>query len=287
MAAAHELDLSKLDQPQQLHLLAKAAVNRLASGLHRSRINGPDLEFSQYRTYQAGDDPRSIDWKVYARRRKFYLKQALPPQRTTVSVVLDDSASMNHRSQKHTKWDYARWLGAQLGLLALAQQDDFSIQTSRHHWPLGNSVTTAHSLISFLSKIKAEGSFVSPKLGKTAGLQVYITDLYEEDQEWKEQLEAARSSGPADIWLIHVMAPEELDPELLGKNPVIKDLETGSLTQLSSQELAKAKQAFSDWQQQWRLWCQGKGIAYFPLVIDQIPQLVLAKFLALQNSRSA
>ncbi|WP_040397852.1 DUF58 domain-containing protein, partial [Cesiribacter andamanensis] len=117
------LDPHLLSLPQGLMLFAKTALHRLEGGLHRSRSSGEEQEFSQYRAYQPGDDLRLLDWKLYARSRRLYVRQAEVPRQLQVLVILDASASMQHQSGRWSKLTYARAVAAVLGLLAHRQND--------------------------------------------------------------------------------------------------------------------------------------------------------------------
>ena len=116
--------------PQLLHALrnlplaARRAAEGFVAGAHASRRHGGGLEFSQYRPYQPGDDLRRLDWRLAARSDKYFLRESEVDTSLTVSLVLDASASLDHRDDNHlTKLDYARLLLAALAYLAQKQGD--------------------------------------------------------------------------------------------------------------------------------------------------------------------
>src|SRR6478752_2204939 len=111
------LDPSVLAQISNLELIAKTVVDGFISGLHRSPDFGFSQEFAEYRMYSPGDDLRHVDWNVYARTDRCYLKRYLGETNTHVTVLLDASASMAFSSQSTSKIDYARFLCASLEYL--------------------------------------------------------------------------------------------------------------------------------------------------------------------------
>jgi uncharacterized protein (DUF58 family) len=109
---------------QSLELRARAVVEGFLVGLHRSPFHGYSVEFAEHRQYQPGDEPRLIDWRVYARTERFYVKQFEEETNVRVMLVLDGSASMGFQGQGvWAKWDYAAVLTAALGYLLLRQKD--------------------------------------------------------------------------------------------------------------------------------------------------------------------
>src|SRR5690242_9705705 len=107
-----------------LELVARTVVQGFVSGLHRSPDYGFSQEFAEYRAYSEGDDLRHVDWNVFARTERAYLKRYRGETNTLVTVLLDASASMGFGSQPVKKLDYARFLCASLFYLAIHQQRD-------------------------------------------------------------------------------------------------------------------------------------------------------------------
>lgn len=266
-------------------LLTKTALSSLLHGVHYSPITGEGNEFSQYRPYQPGDDPRLIDWKVFARRKKYYIKQSEPPKTATITIQLDNSASMNHQSMEHSKWEYALWLTAQLSFLSLQQSDKLNIITNQGQWPPAGSQLSEYALVHYLSGIKAVGNQLPALAANIADLQVVISDLYDENDEWKAKVRQERLSSKGDFWVLHLISPEEINPSLLGNTAVLKDLESGQQVELDKAELVSAGRRFAKWQEHWKSYCASIGVRYFPVVTDSMPVEVLNNFVHKQNSR--
>lgn len=278
-----------LNLPKGLMLFANTALHRLEGGLHRSRSSGEEQEFSQYRAYQPGDDLRLLDWKLYARSKRLYVRQAEVPRQLQVLVVVDASASMQHQSGGWSKFNYARAVAAVFGLLAQRQNDVPGLQLlsdqtekqlhfrrSRHH---------LEEYLQLLEISKAKGHW--PKLlpttllqqARQAGLVLLLTDLYEESEEFKKSLGQLLGSG-GDLWVLHLLAPEEQAPSLLKSGVILQDLESGKKLQLrSGTDKNSSAAAFASWQEEWKQWLQRRGISYMPLSLGQEPLLLLQQYL--------
>src|SRR3984885_11039099 len=100
---------------KDLSLAARRTIDGFMAGINKSKVKGPGLEFSQYRSYQPGDDLRWLDWKRYARTDRYYIRESEVETSISVRFLIDASLSMNHLDGVYTKIDYARYLAAALG----------------------------------------------------------------------------------------------------------------------------------------------------------------------------
>src|SRR3954451_6037102 len=117
------LDPSVLANISGLELIAKTVVDGFIAGLHRSPDYGFSQEFAEYRAYSEGDDLRHVDWNVFARTERAYLKRYRGETNTFITMLLDVSASMGYSSQAVSKIDYARYLCASIAYMASQQRD--------------------------------------------------------------------------------------------------------------------------------------------------------------------
>ena len=117
------IEPSELAKITDLQLLARIVVEGFMVGLHRSPQSGSSIEFAQYRPYTAGDDPRFVDWNLYARTDRLHIKQYQEETNVRCAVALDCSASMDYGSGAVTKFHYARMLAASLAMLLHHQKD--------------------------------------------------------------------------------------------------------------------------------------------------------------------
>jgi uncharacterized protein (DUF58 family) len=114
-----------------LTIVARRAIGDRGLGLHASRSRGSGMEFAQYRPYEQGDEPRQIDWKLYGRSDRFFVREAERESPVALWILLDASASMNQADGADRRFDAARGLAAALAELALAQGDRFALATLR------------------------------------------------------------------------------------------------------------------------------------------------------------
>src|SRR3989442_3239514 len=118
------LDPTVLTGISGLDLIAKTVVDGFVAGLHRSPDSGFSQEFAEYRAYTPGDDLRHVDWNVFARTERAYLKRYRGETNSLLTVLLDASQSMEYSSHTVNKMDYARYVAASLFYLAIHNQRD-------------------------------------------------------------------------------------------------------------------------------------------------------------------
>jgi len=119
------IDPSLLAGISHLDLVAKTVVDGFVAGLHRSPDFGFSQEFAEYRSYSPGDDLRHVDWNVFARTERMYLKRYRGETNSQLTLMIDTSASMGYSSHGITKLDYGRFLAVSLAYLANQQRDAF------------------------------------------------------------------------------------------------------------------------------------------------------------------
>ncbi len=112
-----------------MNLVARLVVEGFITGLHRSPYHGFSVEFAEYRQYMPGDDIRHIDWKVYGKTDRFYVKQFEEETNLKSHILLDSSASMSYTSHRVTKFQYATYMAAALAYLMLKQRDSVGLVT--------------------------------------------------------------------------------------------------------------------------------------------------------------
>src|SRR5215475_567598 len=230
------LDPTVLAGISGLDLVAKTVVDGFIAGLHRSPDFGFSQEFAEYRAYAPGDDLRHVDWNVYARTERAYLKRYRGETNTLVTVLLDASNSMRFTSHSLSKIDYARFIAASLFYLALQTQRDaagllvFDDEVRLYIRPS----TRQGQLVRLLSGLehaepRAHTDFGRPlmhfqSLLRRRGLAVVISDFYAPPEEIVRTLEPLRFHGN-EVLLFHVLDPEEIRPHL-GDPSLLVDLET-------------------------------------------------------------
>ena len=200
-----------------LEFIAKTVVDGLINGTHRSPFFGASVDFAEHRGYVAGDDIRRVDWRVFARTDKYYIKEFEADSNANFTVLLDISRSMGF-GDRISKLDYGKTLAACLAYLANAQRDRVGLVTFDegvvdHIPPSAKHLDVVlHTLDR--SKPQRQGRLVEPvrKLAEhfgRRGIVVLISDFYAEPEEVFEAVGPIRFRGN-DV-LLHVMDPREID----------------------------------------------------------------------------
>lgn len=227
-----------------LELVAKTVVDGLINGTHRSPFFGASVDFAEHRGYVAGDDIRRVDWRVYARTDKYYIKEFEADSNANFSVLLDVSKSMAF-GDRISKLDYAKTLAACLAYLANAQRDRVGLITFDErvvdHVP--PSAKHLDVVLHTLDKVKAErpGHLVAP-LRRLAehfgrrGIVVVISDFYAEPDEVFDAVGPIRFRGN-DVVLFHVLDPQEIDFRFAEPSS-FEDLESGDQIPIVPTKLA-------------------------------------------------
>ncbi|QKG54411.1 DUF58 domain-containing protein [Hymenobacter sp. BRD67] len=274
---------------RNLPLAARQAAEGFLAGAHASRRHGAGMEFSQYRPYQPGDDLRRLDWRLAARSDRYYLRESEVDTSLTVSLVLDASASMNHRDDNGlTKLDYARLLLAALAYLAQKQGDAVGLTIlgpgGLQHFPARADTGQLPRLYHALEQAQATGTFpdtatLAPLTARRQrALTVCVSDLYEADGEINRLLARLRAVS-GDVLLLHLVAGNELNFSYKG-SITFRDLETGQTIQLNADEQRPA------YQQQQRQWLRDtaqqarqQGLDYHQLSTAEPLDAALREFL--------
>ena len=221
MTAERYLKPEVVNQIKRLDLRAQFIVKGFLQGLHASPFHGFSVEFSEHRKYTPGDDPKDIDWLVYAKTDKYYVKKFEAETNITGYLVMDLSRSMGYTyRQELTKFDYAICLAAALAYLMIHQQDPVGLLTFDRK--LRNSLAPrsrrSHlgDMLSLLAKLKPEGetdiaaSLIQvAALLKHTSLVMIFSDLLAEPDAVLESLYRLRHGGH-DVILFHILDEAEV-----------------------------------------------------------------------------
>lgn len=241
------LDPKVLMAIKELNLSAKMTIDGFMSGINKSTVKGAGLEFSQYRSYQPGDDLRSLDWKMFARSDRYYIRESEVETNISVRILMDASASMNHSDGDFTKIEYARYLGASLAYLANLQGDAIGLYVLKNSGIFSMTPKQDYQhlarLFYQLENINPDGEFTKPIHYKElfAGAQkrellIFVTDLYQADDEIIHLLDTLNTLRH-EIVVFHLLSRNELDLDFKGYS-TFEDLETGETVQIDQ---AKAR----------------------------------------------
>jgi uncharacterized protein (DUF58 family) len=236
-------------------LVARVAVEGFLIGLHRSPRFGFSQEFKEYRAYVEGDDPRFVDWNVYARTDRAYIRRYEGETNTRLMILLDASSSMGFGTQGITKLQYGKFLAAALGYLAMRQHDPAGLivfdEKMRHYRPPTSRAGGLTGLIHAIDAVQAGGgtnlldSFQQFREHLTRrGLVVVISDLYCDPAALTRAVQPLAYHGH-DIVIFQLFDPQEKDPKLLMSTPqgkgreslLVEDVESHATVQVSAEYL--------------------------------------------------
>jgi uncharacterized protein (DUF58 family) len=280
-------DLANIDD---LQLIARWVVEGFLHGLHRSPYVGFSIDFLAHREYLPGDDLRHLNWKLYGRHDKLYIKQYDAETNVDLHLVLDVSASMTGGEGKLSKLRYASILAASLGHLAARQRDTvgltlFADRVVEHYQPRGTSDHLMH-LLSALAEPRRHPRADSirvlhevAELMPRRGLVVVISDFYFDTDELLSSLDHFRHYGH-DVLLFHILDPLE---HVLNVDGAVRfvDLETGEQLDTFAHEI---RQSFVAGIQQWlhelHQGCLAREMDHLCLVTDMPLERALFDYFA-------
>jgi len=287
------LDPKILMAIKDLNLAAKTTIDGFMNGINKSTVKGQGLEFSQYRSYQPGDDLRSLDWKMFARSDRYYIRESEVETNIAVRFLVDASASMNHQDGNFTKIEYARYLVACLAYLANLQGDAIGLyifkDTGLFSMVAKQDYQHLARLFFQLEQLKPEGTFTKPIHYKEifSGTQrrellVFVTDLYQSNEEIFSLLDTLGTLRH-EIIVFHLLARNELDLDFKGYT-TFEDLETGETIQIDQAKArANYKDKLASYLEETRIKMLDRRIYYRTLITDESIDQALRDFLKQRN----
>src|SRR5271155_363045 len=291
------LDPTVLAGISGLDLVAKTVVDGFIAGLHRSPDFGFSQEFAEYRAYSPGDDLRHVDWNVYARTERMYLKRYRGETNSFLTILLDASNSMQFGSHRVNKMDYARYLAASLFYLAIhCQRDAAGLITFddeiRNYIRPSTRQGQLHRLLAGLEQAEARArtDFSKPMLYaqeflKRRGMVLIVSDFWESPESIVRTIEPLRYYGN-EVVLFHVLDPEDVRPKLSGPTIVV-DLETKNELEVTPDYSKKEyREKIETHLAELRDRTQGAGMGYCLLMTDRPLDAALSEYLTLRGGRN-
>jgi uncharacterized protein (DUF58 family) len=278
---------------KNLSLAAKTTIDGFMSGINKSTIKGSGLEFSQYRSYQPGDDLRSLDWKMFARSDRYYIRESEVETNISIRFLIDASVSMNHEDGDFKKIDYARYLAASLAYLGNLQGDAIGLYVFKDGgiFAMSPKQDYQHMARMFyqLESIKPEGNFTKSINYKElyAGNQkkellILITDLYQQNNEIFDLLDTLNTLKH-EVVVFHLMGKNELELNFKGYHS-FEDLETGEKLQVDQVSAKKTyTKVLNNYLEKMRISLLDRRIYYRMLCTDQPLDQALRDFLNQRN----
>ena len=233
---------------KNLDLVARSVVEGVLIGLHRSPMFGFSQEFAEYRAYNEGDDPRFIDWNVYARTDRTYIKRFLGDTNSHLMILLDASASMGFGGPPVTKLRYAQFLAGSLAFLAGRQHDAVGCMVfDEEVRDFRDPSTRSGKLQSVLHCIDSASASTGTKFDKPfdkfreqitrRGLVAVVSDFYCDTESLLAGVRPLAWQGQ-DVILFQVLDDAELDPSFRS-NVLLEDLETGEAIEVEPEFMSE------------------------------------------------
>ena len=290
------LDPAVLAGISGLDLVAKTVVDGFVNGLHRSPDFGFSQEFAEYRAYSPGDDLRHVDWNVFARTERAYLKRYRGETNSILTVLLDASNSMKFSSHAVSKMDYARFTAASLFYLAIQNQRDaaglivFDDEIRTYIRP-STRQGQLHRLLSGLEQAEphARTDFAKPlnhfqQFLRRRGIVVFISDFYDSPEHIVRTIEPLRFHGN-EVVLFHVLDPKEIRPEI-GEPSTLVDLETQDRIEITPEYVRdEYRKKFDAHVEALRDKTRAAGMDYHLLVTDRPLDDALREYLSIRQGR--
>ena len=289
------LDPAVLAGISSLDLLAKTVVDGFVAGLHRSPDFGFSQEFAEYRAYAPGDDLRHVDWNLYARTERCYLKRYRGDTNSQLTVLLDASNSMQYASGPTKKMDYARFVAASLFYLAIRNQRDAAglivfddevreyVNPSTRQGQLPRLFAALeraepHARTDFAKPLRHFQEFLHRR-----GIAIVISDFYEDPATIVQAIAPLRYHGN-EVVLFHILDPQEIRPVLKG-TAILVDLETDRKIEVIPDYAKTTYRTKVDAHiEQLRSRTRAAGMDYQLLVTNQPLDAALREYLSLRQA---
>lgn len=288
--AVNPLDARTLAAVADLELIARMIVDGFMFGSHPSRMQGTGVEFSQYRSYQAGDDLRRVDWKLFARSDRYFVRESEAETSVTIRVILDATDSMRAAEDGVSRFDYGRMLAAALALIAFRQGDalglalirDGRVEATRPDRGRPHLNRLLHRLSAAVPAGVWPGwrELEGPVLGGISrGVTLVITDLSERASEIRGALRKLAALRH-DVGVLHLTGRRELEFDYHG-DVTFEEAETGRTMDVATDEARlRYVQSLAASLRELELELGEQRIAYRRIRLDEPLDVALARALA-------
>lgn len=284
-----------LNSVNGLELVARIIVEGFMSGANKSQTIGSGQEFSQYRNYESGDDLRQLDWRMYARSERYFIKQSEVETNITVKFMLDASNSMAYSEGGISKIMYARMIAASLAFLARKQGDSFGLFVINERKI--STIRPRFEQQQFMRFLLALVNARPESTWKTHGIEqvfdhhgkemvIFITDLYDHKADLLKFIYRLKTKRN-EVMVFHILGEHEIDLDF-GGSFTFADLETNSTIKVDTRAERKM---YAERIQKWiagsRMNLLEKGIHYYPVSMADEIRDVLRNFLSTRKNFQA
>jgi uncharacterized protein (DUF58 family) len=292
------LDPVLLAKLASLQLRVRAVVEGVIDGLHRSPMHGQSIEFAEHKEYAPGDEIRHVDWKAYARRDRYYVKQYEQETNVRAWLLVDASASMGWRGapERLTKLEYAATMAGSLGHMLARQQDSVGLVATADRVvraiPPRGGASHAATVVDALAGLAAQGttrleSAVDHVVehAPRGGLVLAFTDLLDPDAEVVRKLALLRRRKH-EVVLFHVLDPAEIEFPY-EDDALFEPVEGGAAVEARGRDVRRGYvEVFGRWLEELRRSAVANDVEYTLARTDVPLERILIPFLARREQRA-
>jgi uncharacterized protein (DUF58 family) len=269
------LDAATIARLGGMDVRARTVVEGFVSGLHKSPYKGFSVEFAEHRQYMPGDPLKTVDWKVYGKSDRFYVKEFEEETNLRAYLVIDGSASMGFTTGEVSKFDYSRYLSAALAYLMIRQQDSVGVlmfdEEIRRFIPPRSAGKHLHVILTELENARpSAGTKLAETLHRLAdrvkrrGLVVLMSDLFEDPDEVLFALRHFRHKRN-EVVVFHVLDAAERKFGFQ-REAVFQDMENRDEMLVRPWEIQREyREAVDAWVDRYRRTCREIGVDYVPM----------------------
>lgn len=274
-----------------MELRARLVVEGFMTGLHKSPYHGFSVEFAEHRQYMPGDEIRRVDWKVWGRTDRYYIKQFEEETNLKAYLLLDTSKSMSFKSEGTiSKLDYASYLAAALAYLMVRQRDAVGLATYdeeiRKYLPPHSTKVYMHSILAELQRVQAANktgsgnalNAVAERLTRR-GLVIILSDLLDNPEDILGALKHFRYSQH-EVLVFHILDPRERNFNF-GRDAIFRDMETEEELMTQPHQIQRAYQeSMAEFIEMYKKQCRDQRIDYVLLDTGTPFDVALFEYLA-------
>lgn len=283
------LDPKTISRLDNMNLRARLVVEGFIIGLHKSPYHGFSVEFAEHRPYMPGDEIKYVDWKLYGKTDRYYIKQFEEETNLKSYILLDKSGSMGYRSGEISKLAYGSYLAAALGYLMLKQQDAVSLtlfdSSVRTYLPPIAKKSHLNLVLGALEKtMPGDETAIAPLLHEMAekikkrGLIILISDLIDEPDKIINALKHFRHKRH-EVILFHIFDPQEIGFDFKRQARFV-DLETGEFLTTEPWHIQSAyRQNIQQFIEHYKVKCRENNIDYVLITTNKPLDLALTEYL--------
>src|SRR6266403_1108588 len=272
------LDPQFLARLEQLELVSRKIFHGVMKGERRSKRKGQSVEFADYRNYVVGDDLRFLDWNLFARLDRLFIRLFMEEEDLHLYILIDNSLSMDFGSP--TKLHFAKQVAAALGFIGLVNMDRVVIEAFNERliqsMPAARGRRSAWRMLDFLQKIEPAGPSDLKRALKTfslkssgKGIVVLLSDFM--DKGGYEEALRYLVARQLDIYVIQILSHEEIEPEIVGDLQLVdvEDEDVAEIT-VSAPLLKRYKQNLAAFRSSLSEFCLRRGVSYL-FTSNQVP----------------